>query len=126
MTNEETKIYNLVRSELCDDLIPQQYKNVLDHSMCGHCHHASLAMYNLLGGNISGYKLQKATDEKGIIHYWLLSPTGEIIDPTVEQYTDLGRPLPYVNKVDNRASYRKTLATKKIISAVELQLGTAT
>ena len=55
MTAEhERQIFNLVRAELSDELIPSRYKNVLNHRMCGHCHHASLAMYNLLGGKEAG------------------------------------------------------------------------
>jgi hypothetical protein len=122
VTEHERQIFNLVRAELSDELIPSLYKNVLNHRMCGHCHHASLAMYNLLGGKEAGYKLQKATDEKDIIHYWLLSPTGEIIDSTIEQYTELNRPIPYSRKIDNRASYRKTASTNHIISVVKLKL----
>lgn len=78
-------------------------------------------MYNLLGGKASGYKLQKAIDEKGILHYWLINRDNEIIDPTAEQYTDLKCPLPYKNIENNRASYRKTSATKRIIKNNESQ-----
>jgi len=122
MTKAEKTIFDLVRDELTDDMVPESYKNLVDSQFCGHCHHASLAMYNLLGGKEQGYKLQKAIDEKNIVHYWLVNNKNEIIDPTVEQYTTLNRPLPYNNKKDNRASYRKTNATKKIINNVNEKL----
>ena len=122
MNKTEQTIFNLVRAELSDKLIPQSYKGLVDSKFCGHCHHASLAVYNLLGGKEEGYKLRKAIDEKGIIHYWVVSPDGEIIDPTAEQYTELNRPLPYSNVIDNRASYRKTKATKLIIANVKSKL----
>lgn len=122
MNKAEKIIFDLVREELADDMVPESYKGLVNSQFCGHCHHASLAMYNLLGGKDQGYKLQKAIDEKDIIHYWLINKNDEIIDPTVEQYTALNRPLPYSNKKDNRASYRKTNATKKIITNVNEKL----
>jgi len=118
MNDIELKIYDLVRNELTDDLVPDSYRGLVDSKFCGHCHHASLAMYNLLGGKENGYKLQKAVDEKNITHYWLIGRDKKIIDPTAEQYTDLDRPLPYANVKDNRASYRKTKAAKQIIKNV--------
>jgi hypothetical protein len=122
MNGFEQKIFRLVRDELTDDLIPKSYKDLVDSRFCGHCHHASLAMYNLLDGKDNGYMLQKATDEKGIIHYWIKKSNGGIIDPTAEQYTDLNRPLPYNNLENNKASYRKTNATIEIINNVKAKL----
>ena len=123
MNKSEKIIFDLVREELADDMVPKSYQGIVDSQFCGHCHHASLAMYNLLGGKDRGYKLQKAIDEKNIIHYWIVNENDEIIDPTVEQYTALNRPLPYSNKKDNRASYRKTNVTKEIIINVKKKLG---
>jgi len=94
-------------------MVPKSYQGLVNSRFCGHCHHASLAMYNLLGGKDKGYKLQKAIDEKGIIHYWLLNESNEIIDPTVEQYTTLNRPLPYSNIRDNRAQLSKNERYRK-------------
>jgi len=122
MNKIEKTIFDFVREELIDDLIPLSYKDLVTSPFCGHCHHASLAMYNLLGGKGQGYKLQKASDEKGITHYWLINSNNEIIDPTVEQYTDLNRPVPYKNLKDNKASYRKTTSTAKIIKNVNKKL----
>jgi len=118
MNIQEQKIYNLVREELTDDLRPKKYVHLVNSKFCGHCHHASLAMYNILGGKDCGYRLQKAVDELQITHYWLINKDNEIIDPTVEQYTDLDRKPPYDKVINNSASYRKTKATKLIISNV--------
>jgi len=122
MDTEEKHIYDLVREELKDEMIPISYRGLIDSKYCGHCHHASLAMYNLLGGKSSGYKLKTATDELGIKHYWLVNSEGEIIDPTVEQYTDLDRNPPYDKIVSNRSSHRKTKATILIIENVTKKL----
>ena len=118
MNKKEKHIYDLVRSELREDMIPKAYQNLIDSKWCGHCHHASLAMYNLLGGKEAGYRLQTAVDELDIKHYWLVNKEGEIIDPTVGQYTDLGREPPYDRVVSNRASHQKSNATKEIIQIV--------
>lgn len=121
MTEKEKTIYDLVRKHLTDDLIPKDYKDKIDSKYCGHCHHASLAMYHLLGGKDHGYKINSCVDELGIKHYWLLTGNNEIIDPTKEQYTDLNRKLPYENKKE-RSSYRMTNATKSIIEKVKSDL----
>ena len=122
MTSGEQYIYELVRAELKEDLVPQRFRGVVDSSFCGHCHHATLAMYYLLGGKQKGYTVRAARDELNIGHYWLVSPDGEIIDPTAEQYTDLNRPLPYSAALQTRISYRRTRATTQIIDNVRALL----
>jgi len=122
MSPLERKIFNLVREELNDEMIPESYRGLIDSKYCGHCHHASLAMYNLLGGKDNGYRLQTAIDEFNIKHYWIINNKSEIIDPTQEQYTDLGRDTPYDKILNNRASYRKTKSTKVIIENVTKKL----
>ncbi|MFA6741636.1 MAG: hypothetical protein WCR78_09150 [Arcobacteraceae bacterium] len=118
MTEEE--IIELVKLELIEDLIPEKFRDSkIKHPMFGHCHHSSLALYNLLGGKEQGYKLEKAIDELDIIHYWLSTKDGRIIDVTSSQYTDLNRPLPYKSKINKGVSYLKSNATKKIILNVQ-------
>jgi hypothetical protein len=119
----EKTIFDLVRAELKDEFVPEEYRGKVNSQYCGHCHHATVAMYNLLGGKEKGYKIGKAVDELGIKHYWLINASGEIIDPTAEQYTELNRKPPYDNPVKNGISYRKTKAAKSIITSVERNLG---
>lgn len=124
MTTREENIFNAVRNELIDKIIPTNYQDgKINHPMYGHCHHAALSMYILLGGKDKGYKLQKAIDADGITHYWLINKDNEIIDPTKEQYTDLKRELPYTRKNDDRASYRKTKAVKFILGKIKPGIG---
>jgi hypothetical protein len=118
MIDRELEVFERVRKELCPSLIKKDFAVGIQHPMFGHCHHASLSMYRLLGGKEKGYKLQRAVDDDGFVHYWLLSPLGEIIDPTVEQYTELNRPLPYSNIINGKASYLTTKSTKIIVLAV--------
>lgn len=123
MNSKEQKIYDLVRAELRDDMVPEEYRGKVNSPYCGHCHHATIAMYNLLDGKNNGYKVRKAIDELGLKHYWLETASGEIIDPTVEQYTDLGRSTPYANRVAKGISYRKTKAAITIIKNVKKKIG---
>lgn len=122
MNAEEKTIFDLVRSEFRDEFVPEQYRNRVNSPYCGHCHHATVAMYYLLGGKEKKYKIRKAIDELEITHYWLEAIDGEIIDPTAEQYTELGRELPYRNRVTNGVSFRKTKAALQIMSRVTEKL----
>ena len=122
MTLLEKQIFDLVRSELKPEFVPSMDKNRIDSKYCGHCHHATIAMYNLLDGKVCGYKVRKAIDELEIKHYWLESPSGEVIDPTAEQYTDLNRPLPYNERVSKGISYLKSNIAKRIIATVQHKL----
>jgi hypothetical protein len=122
LNSEEKTIFDLVRAELRDEYVPEQYRNRVNSRYCGHCHHASVAMYYLLGGKEMHYKIRKAIDELGITHYWLETGKGEIIDPTVEQYTELGRELPYAKRISTGVSYRKTRAALQIMDRVTEQL----
>lgn len=120
MTKEEKYYYDLVRNELTDDLLKKEYRDKkVNQKYYGHCFHATHALYRLLEGKKNGYKIRKAVDELGIKHYWLESPNEEIIDPTVEQYTDLCRKLPYKNIKNNRASYREPKESKIIVQNIK-------
>lgn len=122
MTPQEQRIFDLVRSELKPEMVSPEYRGKVNSEYCGHCHHATIAMYFLLHGRDNGYKVRKAIDELQIKHYWLESPTGEIIDPTAEQYTDLDRQLPYRNRVTQGVSHLKSKHAKKIIENVRNNL----
>lgn len=122
MTHEEQRVFDLVRSELLPSMVPPEYRGIINSEYCGHCHHATIAMYVLLDGKNKGYKVRKAVDELQIKHYWLESPTGETIDPTEEQYTSLGRPLPYRNRVTKGVSHLRSNHAKTIIANVQHKL----
>lgn len=122
MTPEEQCIFDLVRLELTPEMVPPEYQGKVNSEYCGHCHHATIAMYVLLDGKNKGYRVRKATDELRIKHYWLESPTGQILDPTAEQYTSLGRQLPYANQVSRGISHLRSNHAKAIISNVQRKL----
>ena len=118
MNQKEKKLYKLALEQLSDEMISDVYRGRVNSPYCGHCHHATIALYNLLGGKQAGYRVRKAIDEIEIKHYWIESKTGEIIDPTREQYTDLGRKLPYSKKISRGVSYRTSNAAEQIIENV--------
>jgi hypothetical protein len=122
MSPHEQNIFNLVRSELREEFVPSEYRGKVNSEYCGHCHHATIAMYFLLDGKNNGYKVRKAIDELMIKHYWLERSDGEIIDPTAEQYTELNRPLPYKECVATGVSHLKSKAAKIIIEKVRTKL----
>lgn len=122
MTPQEKLIFDLVRSELQPEMVPPEYQGKVASEYCGHCHHATIAMYVLLDGKSKGYKVRKAIDELQIKHYWLESPSGEILDPTSEQYTSLGRPTPYGNRVTQGISHLRSNNAKAIIANVQRKL----
>jgi len=119
MTLDELRVFDLVRLELKPDMVPPEYRGKVASKYCGHCHHATIAMYFLLGGKDKGYKVCKAIDELDIKHYWLERSDGEIIDPTGEQYTELNRPPPYKARVKNGVSHFKSKSAEIIIKNVQ-------
>ena len=125
MSPHEQCVFDLVRSELRPEFVPSEYRGRVNSKYCGHCHHATIAMYFLLDGKKNGYKVRKAIDELMIKHYWLESPDGEIINPTAEQYTDLHRPLPYNARVTNGVSHLKSKPAMAIIENVRAKLNMA-
>ena len=67
MTDIEKEIFNKVRFLLTLDLIPEKFQDKkVDSLMYGHCYHATLAMYNLLGGKEAGYKVKSTFDNNKI------------------------------------------------------------
>ena len=62
--------------------------------MAGHCYHASAVLKKYF----PELKLYRNLDDEGEYHWWCQKEVDGhqvIIDITSEQYTDLGRPLPY-------------------------------
>lgn len=116
MTNKELEVFNQVRSLLTSELIPEKFQdNKIDNAMYGHCYHAALAMYDLLGKKDSGYAVKCGIDSDSIKHYWL-EIDNRIIDPTFEQYSELDREPPY-NKL-SKCDYRPSKATKYLIETI--------
>jgi len=62
----------------------------------GQCFVGTEALYHLLGGKKSGYTPTRGKDADGYTHWWLLNKkTGQILDPTADQYYNRGLEPPY-------------------------------
>ena len=70
----------------------------VNHPLAGCCALAAQALrdYKKSLGE-EGYRMKRVLDERNEPHYFVLGPDDNELDPTAEQYTDLGRPLPYNN-----------------------------
>lgn len=91
------RVIESIRCNLTLDLLPKkmQDRNISGGSngTYGHCHTAAGVIYKIFGPkNVHMYR---ALDDEGIYHWWAVDKNGKIIDPTSEQYTLLGRDLPY-------------------------------
>jgi hypothetical protein len=117
MTADELEMFEAVRSCLTPDMIPARFQDRSDIPYYGHCFHASIALFKLLGGKRTGYSVRRAIDDAGISHYWLRAPSGYVIDPTVEQYTSRGLVPPYSTSVCT--GFRPTRAVQQIVDCVQ-------
>lgn len=79
-----------IRSNLTPDLLKPQFREA--EFPTGHCYVASEALYHTLGGQGSGLKPMRLKMPDGVVHWWLETPDGEIIDPTHDQFEE---PVPY-------------------------------
>ena len=120
MTNHELTILNKVKSVLPFVQPDERFAGKSDSPLCGLCHPSAVVLYRLLGGKDRGYKLQKAVDRKGFMHYWVVSASGYILDPTEEQYANFEEVPPYAHGTTKNASYRMPKAGFNIMSLLTL------
>ena len=94
---ELDKYIEIIHESLSKDLLKKQYQEDYDnlHFTTGHCYIASEAIYHAFGGK-EKWSAYAGRDHNNGTH-WLLKnkDTGEIVDPTKEQYTSLGIEPPY-------------------------------
>lgn len=85
-----------VLNVLTPDLLKKDYVEAnKTNATYGHCYSASEAIYHMLGGKASGLRPANGRDANGVVHWWLKSKDGRIIDPTATQYTSIGLNPPY-------------------------------
>lgn len=97
MADNAKRLVTAVQKALSPDLLKPEYraKNKTNR-FYGHCYVASEALWYLLGGRESGYEPIRASDDHGVVHWWLENrETGKILDPTSKQYTSAGEKPPY-------------------------------
>ena len=88
--NLSKQIIEQMIPHLTDDLRREQYRGH-ECPTAGHCYVASEVLYHMLGGAASGYKPMNIFHE-GSSHWFLKHSSGEIIDPTADQFKT---PVPY-------------------------------
>lgn len=115
MTRREHHYFDAVRNNLRREMIHPRYRDKPENKYYGHCLHASVALYILLGGKEAGYQLWRGVDDNGD-HSWLRSPGGYIIDPTAEQYYNFGKQPPY-NSNTKRIGYRMSKVMQQLVDA---------
>lgn len=94
---ELDKYIQIIHESLSKDLLKKQYQKDYDnlHFTTGHCYIASEAIYHAFGGK-ENWSAYAGRDHDNGTHWWLKNKdTGEIVDPTKEQYTSLGLEPPY-------------------------------
>jgi hypothetical protein len=85
-----------ILSVLTPDLLKRDYREAnKTNATYGHCYTASEALYHMLGGKASGLRPANGRDANGVVHWWVKSKDGRIIDPTATQYTSIGLNPPY-------------------------------
>lgn len=92
---EENAISRIL-NVLTPDLLKREYREAnKTNGTYGHCYAASEALYHMLGGKASGLRPTNGRDGNGVVHWWVKSKDGRIIDPTATQYTSIGLNPPY-------------------------------
>jgi ribosomal protein S18 acetylase RimI-like enzyme len=84
MKLSKEQIVQKVREALTDDLRRAPWKGNTN-CYAGHCYVASEALYHMLGGAAGGWKPMHVKHE-GAPHWYLQNDSGEVIDPTAEQF----------------------------------------
>jgi hypothetical protein len=112
------KIIEIIKSKLTPSLLPKwMHDRNVGNPMYGHCYHSSATLKHYY----PNLKLNKGLDWEGQWHWWCVDEEGNIIDITSEQYTSIGKPLPYNESIEAKelwqGSYKDRV--KRLINAVE-------
>lgn len=118
------KYIEILQNCLSKELLKKQYKSGYEnlHKTTGHCYIASEAIYHNFGGK-EKWSAYTGRDHNNGTHWWLKNKeTGEIIDPTKEQYTSLGFNPPYEKGRPCAFLTREpSQRAKKLIALIEIQ-----
>lgn len=90
---------NGMMAVLTDDLLKDEYAEIMRSSATeGHCYACAEAAFHVLGGKDVGLVPQVASfveNGRRVSHWWLRTASGEILDPTAEQFHAVGENPPY-------------------------------
>jgi hypothetical protein len=115
---EDSSVQSLIRqiqAVLEPSLLRPQYRKQVEanpehHCTFGHCYAASEALWHLLGGMGSDWRPVVGQHPEYGPHWWLVNSSGERLDPTAEQFEDLGTMPPYEHGVKKGFMTRKPSA----------------
>jgi len=127
--NNYQSLIKRIQSVLTPDLLKGIWAKQFENPMAGHCYVATEALYWILGGpdgDFVPYVLSHKTFPEGLDEgetHWFLKnkKTGEILDPTAEQFE--GVPILYDKGISNgMMSYPKggSKRAKEIIKRINL------
>jgi hypothetical protein len=127
--NNYQSLISKIQSVLTPDLLKGMWNKHFDNPLEGHCYVAAEALYWILGGPDSDWKpyvLSHKTFPESLAEgetHWFLknNKTGEILDPTKEQFGD--EPILYDRGISNgMMNYPKggSKRAKEIIRRIDL------
>ena len=94
-------VIEAIQNSLTPDLLKRRFREGnATNPLFGHCYHSAGALFHLIRAlrlpeKFLGYRSCRGVDDGNIPHYWLQNERGEILDPTVGQYTSKGLNPPY-------------------------------
>jgi hypothetical protein len=110
------EIIKLVQDNLTPDLLVGRWVKQ-EHPLEGHCYIGAEALYHLIDKENYDVYYAVYNDEGGrATHWWLQNKnTGEILDPTKEQYTHFDLKPPYMLKRRGMFLTKQPSARAKIV-----------
>jgi hypothetical protein len=89
------QLIDKIQRALCPTLLKRGYGQS-GHWLAGHCYIAAEALYHLLPDK-EDWRPMTGRDQTGCSHWWLQhKKTCEVLDPTEDQYYDMGKFPPYM------------------------------
>lgn len=94
-------IIKCIQNNLTPDLLKTQFRDGnAANPLFGHCYHSAEALYHLIRAlqvpkKYFEFRPCRGVDVNNVPHWWLQNECGDILDPTVEQYTSKGLTPPY-------------------------------
>ena len=111
-------IIEIIKAKLTPTLLPKwMHDRNIANPMYGHCYHSSAVLKHYY----PNLQLNKGLDWEGEWHWWCVDEMGNIIDITAEQYTSIGKELPYNECIEAKelwqGSYKDRV--RRLIKAVD-------
>lgn len=119
MNKDIQNTIRIIKQKLTPSYLPKwMHERNIGNPMYGHCYHSSAVLKHFH----PDLKLNKGLDWEGEWHWWCVDEDGTIIDITKEQYTSIGKPLPYDEAIEAKELWQGTYKdrVRRLIKAVEM------